>query len=613
MAKELTADQQRVLDVLARNVITGRDGMAHGIDLRRTVRGTDDDVEKQRIVESLCPRFAKRHNGKPPEDYYELTLEGLLASEEGSPASIWIQALLKFLREKFQKEGAFLNYKWSELLDKLEFNGWRPTEDRFKFARAVIHVAGLSEWAGPDEPGEGAKDFLWARPQDVEQLRKIEFPGQLVQLRKQQAEASAREAESKLHPNDLARRILAVFFEKYRESGRRNWWAAPESPVFDRTGLSIAGRIAGIQRLLDLHLLRPCGTGYRATLTVAGVNVMAHRGELDQALPLSSAESVPPQELVTRTRSDSVANNSDGQRPMALEAAQVERYLERFSSVANSAFPGVVKQLFGYLEKHALDSETFQRYEEERKTKWKEWPGFELTPAREWEMPGDEDEARSLAWDLYRSVAESSDKGDRLLMNLFFEDHSTNVAQFNATFLSHFAEAIEGIVSDVATTPTSEKPASGALGSKVFIGHGRSPVWKDLRELLQDRLHLECVEFNSESAAGKATTQRLSEMLKQASFAFLLLTAEDEHSDGKQHARENVVHEVGLFQGRLGFERAIVLLEEGCAEFSNITGLGQIRFPKGDVMARSEEIRRVLEREKVLEASKSRRPRPRPD
>jgi predicted nucleotide-binding protein len=43
----------------------------------------------------------------------------------------------------------------------------------------------------------------------------------------------------------------------------------------------------------------------------------------------------------------------------------------------------------------------------------------------------------------------------------------------------------------------------------------------------------------------------------------------------------NVVHEAGLFQGRLGFERAIILLEEGCKSFSNIEGLGQIRFPKG--------------------------------
>ena len=58
--------------------------------------------------------------------------------------------------------------------------------------------------------------------------------------------------------------------------------------------------------------------------------------------------------------------------------------------------------------------------------------------------------------------------------------------------------------------------------------------------------------------------------------------------------------EVGLFQGRLGLRRAIVLLKEGCSEFSNIIGLSQIRFPRGDIAARFEEIRRVLEREGLL-------------
>lgn len=59
-------------------------------------------------------------------------------------------------------------------------------------------------------------------------------------------------------------------------------------------------------------------------------------------------------------------------------------------------------------------------------------------------------------------------------------------------------------------------------------------------------------------------------MLDQACFAFLLMTAEDEQADGNHHARMNVIHEVGMFQGRLGFERAIILLEDGCEEFSKI-------------------------------------------
>jgi hypothetical protein len=50
-----------------------------------------------------------------------------------------------------------------------------------------------------------------------------------------------------------------------------------------------------------------------------------------------------------------------------------------------------------------------------------------------------------------------------------------------------------------------------------------------------------------------------------------------------------------------GFTRAIVVLEEGCQEFSNIHGLGQIRFPKGRIAAAFEEIRKVLEREGLLD------------
>lgn len=89
-------------------------------------------------------------------------------------------------------------------------------------------------------------------------------------------------------------------------------------------------------------------------------------------------------------------------------------------------------------------------------------------------------------------------------------------------------------------------------------------------------------------------------MLDESAIAFLVMTAEDELLDGRLHARMNVIHEAGLFQGRLGFERAIVILEEGCEEFSNIQGLGQLRFPKGDIRAIFEDIRRVLEREGLI-------------
>lgn len=137
-------------------------------------------------------------------------------------------------------------------------------------------------------------------------------------------------------------------------------------------------------------------------------------------------------------------------------------------------------------------------------------------------------------------------------------------------------------------------------GTKIFIGHGRSTIWRDLKDFIQDRLGLAWDEFNRVPVAGITNIERLSQMLDDATIAFLIMTAEDEQAGGKTHARMNVIHEAGLFQGRLGFTRAIILLEDGCEEFSNIEGLGQLRFPKGNIKPIFDEIRKVLEREGIL-------------
>jgi predicted nucleotide-binding protein len=135
---------------------------------------------------------------------------------------------------------------------------------------------------------------------------------------------------------------------------------------------------------------------------------------------------------------------------------------------------------------------------------------------------------------------------------------------------------------------------------RVFIGHGRSQAWHGLKDLLINRFYLPYDEFGREPRAGISTQVVLMTMLDGAKFAFLVMTAEDEHGDNKLHARQNVIHEIGLFQGRLGYEKAIILLEEGCAEFSNITGLTYIPFPKGNIKAVSEDIWAVLKRERLV-------------
>jgi predicted nucleotide-binding protein len=86
-------------------------------------------------------------------------------------------------------------------------------------------------------------------------------------------------------------------------------------------------------------------------------------------------------------------------------------------------------------------------------------------------------------------------------------------------------------------------------------------------------------------------------MLSKSTFAILVLTGEDLDAEGNLRARENVVHELGLFQGHLGFSRAIILLEDGTSEFSNIHGIHQIRFSKGNIKETYGDVLATLKRE----------------
>lgn len=196
-------------------------------------------------------------------------------------------------------------------------------------------------------------------------------------------------------------------------------------------------------------------------------------------------------------------------------------------------------------------------------------------------------------------------KADNLLTNVFGNDSSIYKSFIEEKERKVFGNQIKLESLNAVILAAKYQYENGLFnkstsGERVFIGHGRSQMWRELKDYVNDSLKLPWDEFNRTPVAGLPTTARLSDMLNNAGIAFLVMTAEDEQQDGSINARMNVVHEVGLFQGKLGFEKAIVLLEEGCSEFSNINGLGQLRFPKGNISAVFHLIRDVLEREGML-------------
>lgn len=128
----------------------------------------------------------------------------------------------------------------------------------------------------------------------------------------------------------------------------------------------------------------------------------------------------------------------------------------------------------------------------------------------------------------------------------------------------------------------------------VFIGHGHSDDWRSLKDFLRERAQYRVTNFEAEPRASQMNLDVLVEMAKQASVAVLVHTAEDEVAD-EVRARQNVVHETGFFQGHFGFEKVIIVREEGTAGFTNIQGVQEIRYPPGQIPRVHGEVQAALD------------------
>lgn len=155
---------------------------------------------------------------------------------------------------------------------------------------------------------------------------------------------------------------------------------------------------------------------------------------------------------------------------------------------------------------------------------------------------------------------------------------------------------VEEIKNEVGVLSPKKVRAKEIKGGKVFIGHGRSKIWARVQLFLKDELQIESFSFESESRTSESIAQILEEFLSTSSFAILILTAEDQTVDGKIRARQNVIHEAGLFQGRLGFDKVVLLKQDKAEELTNLAGLQYIPFNGDNIEQTFYELQRKLKK-----------------
>jgi Predicted nucleotide-binding protein containing TIR-like domain len=124
---------------------------------------------------------------------------------------------------------------------------------------------------------------------------------------------------------------------------------------------------------------------------------------------------------------------------------------------------------------------------------------------------------------------------------------------------------------------------SGRWKDKIFVSHGTNLAWTKVQNYLEKFLSRKTIELAQNPSLGRTVITKLSDYADQCSHAVIIMTGDDALKKGGRRVRENVMHEIGYFQGRLGHERVILVREEGVSIPSNLGGVVYLQFKRGRI------------------------------
>ena len=99
---------------------------------------------------------------------------------------------------------------------------------------------------------------------------------------------------------------------------------------------------------------------------------------------------------------------------------------------------------------------------------------------------------------------------------------------------------------------------------RVFMFHGRNPLWKQVADFIWKKLEIETVALRDEDNGDVIDIDSLDRTTEDASHAVVVVTADDD--------RERMAHAIGYFQGLYGPANVLVLRETSVEDFAGVTG-----------------------------------------
>jgi hypothetical protein len=130
----------------------------------------------------------------------------------------------------------------------------------------------------------------------------------------------------------------------------------------------------------------------------------------------------------------------------------------------------------------------------------------------------------------------------------------------------------------------------------VFIAHGSNEVVRHrVKDFIRERCDMNPIILKELASEGMTLIEMLEKYGRTADYAILILTGDDITAEGTARPRQNVIQELGWFQGALGRNRTAMLRQRGIETFSNIGGIAYLSFTGNEVESTFEKLRKELE------------------
>jgi predicted nucleotide-binding protein len=146
---------------------------------------------------------------------------------------------------------------------------------------------------------------------------------------------------------------------------------------------------------------------------------------------------------------------------------------------------------------------------------------------------------------------------------------------------------------NLATSLRTElKRALKEMSDSVFISHGHNEVLKlKLKDFVTSKLKRKVLILSEYPDRGMTIIEKLEAASNTCDCAIILMSSDDLQLNGGQRARQNVIHELGFFQGKYGRSKTILLVENGIEICSNISGIVRTEFDRDHFEACFERLR----------------------